>query len=80
MCEYCQAALAKPDYALYQAACKTCTVRAMAHGLPFWQSKEAGALVPAYTSAMQAAFGTEWRVWHEKVKEFAAGIVKARAA
>lgn len=79
-CEYCQAALAKPDYALYQAACKTCTVRAMAHGLPFWQSKQEGALVPAYTAAMQAAFGSEWRIWHEKVKAESVRITEARAA
>ncbi|AVQ81674.1 hypothetical protein [Variovorax sp. PMC12] len=80
MCLNCAAAIKQPDYPLYDAACKTCTVRAFAHGLPFWQSREAGALVPAYTQAMQAAFGTEWRVWHEKVKECSANIEKARAA
>lgn len=80
MCDYCQKANADPIYPLYQAACKTCTVRAMAHGLPFWQSKEAGALVPAYTSAMQAAFGSEWRVWHDRVKVESERIAKARAA
>lgn len=75
----CAAATARPDYPLYDAACKTCTVRAFAHGLPFWQSKEAGALVPAYTQAMHAAFGTEWRLWHEKVKTESDRITKARA-
>jgi hypothetical protein len=76
----CAAATTQADYPLYDANCKTCTVRAMAHGLPFWQSKEAGALVPAYTSAMQAAFGSEWRVWHDRVKVESERIVKARAA
>jgi len=80
MCEYCQKATSQPDYPLYEASCRTCTVRAFAHGLPYWQSKEAGALVPAYTSAMQAAFGSEWRVWHEKVKAESARITEARAA
>jgi hypothetical protein len=80
MCMNCAAATTQADYPLYDANCKTCTVRAMAHGLPFWQSKEAGALIPAYTSAMQAAFGSEWRVWHEKVKAESARITEARAA
>lgn len=78
MCDYCAAAQAQPDYPLYQAACKTCTVRAMAHGLPFWQSKQGGALVPAYITSMQAAFGDDWRVWHEKVKAESGRIAQAR--
>lgn len=80
MCMNCTRASEQPSYPLYDAACKTCTVRAFAHGLPFWQSKQEGALVPAYMSAMQAAFGTEWRVWHEKVKAESDRIEKARAA
>lgn len=79
MCDYCAQAKQVPDYPLYQAACKTCTVRAMAHGLPFWQSSREGRLVPAYANAMQAAFGDEWRAWHEKVKVAAARIREARA-
>lgn len=80
MCEYCATAAAKADYPLYQAKCKTCTVRAMAHGLPFWQSKQDGSLVPAYVEGMAAAFGSDWRVWHEKVKAESERIQKARAA
>jgi hypothetical protein len=68
MCANCQAAQQRADYPLYDAACKTCTVRAFAHGLPFWQSKQEGTLLPAYINAMASAFGSEWRVWHEKVK------------
>ena len=79
MCEYCAKAQAVADYPLYQAACKTCTVRAMARGFHFWQSKQEGSLVPAYISGMQAAFGDEWRVWHEKVKVEADRIREARA-
>lgn len=79
-CAHCIEAQARADYALYDAACKTCTVRAFAHGLPFWQSKRGGALVPAYIDGMQAAFGTEWRIWHEKVKVESDRIATARAA
>jgi hypothetical protein len=78
MCDYCAKAQQVPDYPLYQAQCKTCTVRAMAHGLPFWQSKREGTLMPAYVNAMQAAFGDEWRTWHEKVKTEHARIGEAR--
>ena len=79
-CEHCAKATGRADYPLYDAGCKTCTVRAFAHGLPFWQSKQEGVLMPPYQQGMQAAFGTEWRIWHEKVKVESDRIATARAA
>lgn len=80
MCEYCQRAATQPDYPLYQAACRTCTVRAFAHGLPYWQSKETGAMVPAYVQALKAAFGEDWIGAHNEVKAESARITEARTA
>ena len=79
MCEYCESAKERADYPLYQAACKTCTIRAFAHGLPFWQSKKEGAMVPAYIQALKAAFGDGWMDGHMAVKVESDRIVKVRA-
>ena len=60
ICDHCIQAIERADYPLYEAACKTCTIRAFAHGFPFWQSKRDGAMVPAYVQALKSAFGEGW--------------------
>lgn len=79
-CPYCIKAGDRADFPLYDAVCKTCTVRAFAHGFPFWQSKRDGAMVPAYVQALKAAFGDGWMVAHAAVKAESDRIEKERAA
>jgi len=79
-CTHCGEAKTRADYPLYDAACKTCTVRAFAHGFPFWQSRKRGSMVPAYEQALRAAFGDGWMVAHAAVKVESDRIQQARAA
>lgn len=78
-CDCCRRAEQRPDYARYQAGCKTCAVRELANGPLFHQSGLDGALSAPYRKALALVFGDAWRAGHEEVKAAAARIQEARA-
>lgn len=67
-CPYCESAKTIKHYALFQADCHGCKVRALAGSPTFFESIQANALTPRYRSELQANFGEHWRAAHEQVK------------
>lgn len=77
-CDCCRLAEQRPDYARYQAGCKTCAVRELANGPLFHQSGVDGALSLSYRKALALVFGDDWAGGHAKVKAAAARIRDAK--
>ena len=44
---------AAPSGALYVAGCRSCSIRALAGGLPFFESMRAGRLTPEYIAGLK---------------------------
>lgn len=77
-CENCTHAVAKPHWPGYTAACRGCTVRALANSPAFFTATQAAAMTPSYRSALQSLFGEEWQDAHQEVKAEAERLKKLR--
>lgn len=66
-CPDCTAARADRLHAIYRAACKGCSARAIANGPLFWKARMSGKQFAEYRAALDAA-----GVTHEQVKQAAA--------
>lgn len=73
-CEACHQAKTNPRTGMYQANCHECTARALANSPQYFDAMKAEAITPAYRSALQAAFGADWKQGHENVKQWAQKI------
>lgn len=67
-CHYCESAQTIKHYALYQANCHGCKVRAVASGPSLFDAINSNTLTPRYRSELQANFGDNWKAAHEEVK------------
>lgn len=65
-CAYCEKALDRPDHPLFQAQCRTCTVRALAQSPQFHQAERSMG-VEAYQIALRNLLGPDWRASHAEV-------------
>lgn len=67
-CPYCKSAQTIKHYALYQANCHGCKVRAVASGPSLFGAIKSNTITPRYRSELQANFGKDWKAAHEEVK------------
>jgi hypothetical protein len=67
-CDNCKQAQAVKHWAMFQADCHGCKVRAVAVSPAFFEAIQANALTTRYRSELQANFGQHWRNAHEQVK------------
>lgn len=67
-CTNCEQARTTKHWAVFQADCHGCKVRALAGSTAFFEAIQANALTPRYRSELQANFGQHWRNAHEQVK------------
>ena len=67
-CPYCESAKTIKHYALFQADCHGCKVRAVASGPALFDAIKSNTLTPRYRSELQANFGQDWKAAHEEVK------------
>ncbi len=67
-CTDCQEAQTDKHWPIFQADCRGCKVRALAGGPAYHTAMAANALTPNYRSALQLAFGEDWKSGHEEVK------------
>lgn len=65
-CPDCAAARADRLHAIYRAACKGCSARAIANGPLFWSARQSGKQFGEYRRALDAA-----GVTHAEVKSWA---------
>ena len=77
-CTDCLAADGNPLWGGFHGPCDACTSRALAHGPIYFAAAQADALIPAYRSALQVAFGKDWQAGHERVKAWAQRISTAK--
>ena len=66
-CPYCESATTIKHYALFQADCHGCKVRAVASGPALFDAIKSNTLTPRYRSELQANF-KDWKAAHEEVK------------
>ena len=66
-CPNCTKAREVKHYAIYQAACHGCKVRAVASGPSLFDAIKSNTLTPRYRSELQANF-KDWKAAHEEVK------------
>jgi hypothetical protein len=78
-CDACTAALANPLSGLYRAACAECQARALAQSPQFFDAVAAEAITPGYRSALEHAFGSNWKDGHARVKAWAEKLQKGTA-
>lgn len=71
ICHQCISAERDPQIGVFNSYCKECTARHLAQGLEFWNSQRAGRLTLEYRVALERSFGTEWELWHGRVKSWA---------
>lgn len=76
----CTAAATNKHWGGYHANCEGCTIRALAHGLAFYQARRARDIVPAYKKALESSFGEGWEAGHEKVKAESKRLVQMEGA
>lgn len=67
-CPDCTAAATHALWPGYRAGCRQCSVRALASGLEFFESKTAGELTPAYRAALAVLVDEDWQAAHKEVK------------
>lgn len=78
-CDCCRLAEQRPDYARYQAGCKTCAVRELANGPLFHRGGLDGGDAAPYRKQLGLIFGDRWRDGHQEVLAQADRIRDARA-
>ena len=66
-CPYCESAKTIKHYALFQADCHGCKVRAVASGPALFDAIKSNTLTPRYRDELQANF-KDWKAAHEEVK------------
>lgn len=68
-CPNCTKAREEKHWAIYQADCHGCKVRAVASGPALFDSIKSNTITPHYRDVLQANFGsTGWKAAHEEVK------------
>ena len=67
-CPNCESAKTIKHYALYQADCHGCKVRAVANGPELFGALVHKVITVNYRSVLQANFGKDWKAAHEEVK------------
>lgn len=78
-CKACETAQKNPRTGMFQAGCPECSARALASGIPFFESGRASKILPAYRQALEKSFGDDWQSGHAKVKEWAKRLKKGAA-
>lgn len=58
-CPSCAAARTNALSGAYHASCRACQVRALATGLPFFLSRDAGTMTQGYRDALRSVFGAD---------------------
>ena len=66
-CPYCESAKTIKHYALFQADCHGCKVRAVASGPTLFDAIKSNTITPRYRDELQANF-KDWKAAHEEVK------------
>ena len=66
-CPNCTKAQNIKHWAIYQADCHGCKVRAVASGPSLFDAIKSNTLTPSYRSELQANF-KDWKAAHEEVK------------
>jgi hypothetical protein len=77
-CDACERALVEPESASYRAMCVECAARMLAHGPQHHEAMLAAAFTPAYRSALQSVFGSDWMDGHTRVRAWSKRIEAAR--
>ncbi|GKS73684.1 hypothetical protein AVME950_02330 [Acidovorax sp. SUPP950] len=68
-CPDCAQAQTSKHWGGFRAHCKGCTVRALATGPAFWESRCASQITPGYRAALVSAFGEDGvQAGHQAVK------------
>lgn len=67
-CTNCEQARTIKHWAVFQADCDGCKVRAVASGPALFDAIKSNTLTPRYRSELQANFGKDWKAAHEEVK------------
>lgn len=68
-CKDCLQALAVKHWAIFNANCAGCKVRAIASGPAFFDAIKSNTITPRYRDELQASFGASWKAGHEAVKK-----------
>lgn len=58
-CPSCAAASVSAVSGAYHSNCQGCQVRSIAHGMQFFDSRQAGAMTAGYRAALRAVFGPD---------------------
>ena len=66
-CHNCTKALTIKHWAIYQADCHGCKVRAVASGPTLFDAIKSNTITPRYRDELQANF-KDWKAAHEEVK------------
>lgn len=66
-CTNCEQARTQKHWAIYQADCHGCKVRAVASGPSLFDAIKINTLTPSYRRELQANF-KDWKAAHEEVK------------
>lgn len=77
MCRFCAFARDNPDYPVFQAKCRGCTIRGLAQSPAFHQAEASQGSEP-YQKALKHLLGEDWRTSHQEVLAEAARIMKHR--
>jgi hypothetical protein len=78
-CDACAAAEHDPDHATYHGACRMCTARMLAHGSDRWrETPDPDDLPETFRDILRDFFGVGWRMWGEKVHDWAKRIQAAK--
>lgn len=78
-CEACTTARTHPLSGFYRAGCAECQARALAQSPQFFDAVAAEAITPGYRSALEHAFGSDWKDGHTRVKAWAEKLQKGTA-
>ena len=78
-CEPCAKAVDNPEWPIYHAYCRTCTIRGLAQSPQFHQA-EHNMGVEAYQIALRNLLGPDWRTSHNEVMAEAQRIKHHRAS
>lgn len=67
-CPACTAAQTDAHHPIYQATCRSCSIRALAGSIAAFESAHAGRITPAYKSALLLV-DMDWQQVHADVKQ-----------
>ncbi len=75
-CHACERAESNPRTGLYQANCPECKARALANSPQYFESAMAGVITTGYRTALESAFGADWKNAHANVKAWSERLKK----